>query len=86
MVLIPFPAIKDGNPLPDQIGFEADLRNSSKRASCSIGILISIGQKLSSDLPTVIEQVEKIMCKNVHHRVLRNYSMLMLFALKVIYL
>lgn len=88
VVLIPFPAIKDVNPLTQQIGYEAELRNSSKRASCSIGIVISIAQKLSGDsnaIPNVIEQVENIMGRNMHHRILRNYSMLMLFALKVIH-
>lgn len=84
--MIPFPRIVDVNPLSEQMNFEAALRNSSKRASSSVGVLIAIAKKLSGDrdfMSSVVKNVQQIMGKNAHHRILRSYTMLMLFALKV---
>ena len=69
-MLIPFPGIKDANLLKEQIVFVTELQNSLQRASCSIGILISIAQKLMNDITTIIKQAKKIMGSKIHHRVL----------------
>lgn len=86
MILIPFPKIMEVNPLSKQILYEAELQESSKEASSSVGILISIATKLAEKrelIPSVVNDVERIMGENTYHRILRSYSMLMYFALKV---
>lgn len=86
VVLIPFPKIMEVNPLSKQILYEAELQESSKEASSSVGILISIATKLAEKcelIPSVVNDVERMMGENTYHRILRSYSMLMFFALKV---
>lgn len=64
--MIPFPKIVDVNPLSEQMNFEAALRNSSKRASSSVGVLIAIAKKLSGDrdfMSSVVKNVQQIMGK-----------------------
>lgn len=48
--------------------------------------MISIAQEISIDddaISSAVQRVNGILGKQVHHRILRSYSMLMMFALKV---
>ena len=84
--MIPFQELKNANPLTEQVRYEARLSTSLQDASRSVGVMLSIAQKISIDDVTIssaIERVGGILGKQVHHRILRSYSMLMMFALKV---
>ena len=89
MVLIPFPRLVRSNPLSSQVKYEGKLTKALDHASRAIGVLISIAARLADDetaMEETIGRVESILGKDVHHRILRNYTTLMLFATKVIIL
>ena len=86
VVMIPFPKLKNANPLAEQVRYEARLSTSWHDASRSVGVIISIAQKISNDdiaISSAIERVKGILGKQAHHRILWSYSMLMMFTLKV---
>ena len=86
MVIIPFPKLTNANPLTAQVIYEERLSKSLKDASRSVGAIISVAEKISLDndaILSAVERVERILGDQVHHRILRSYSMLMVFAIKV---
>lgn len=86
VVIIPFPKLGNANPLTAQVSYEERLSTSLEDASRSVGDIISIAEKISLDndaVSSAVERVEGILGEQVHHRILRSYAMLMVFALKV---
>ena len=86
LVIIHFPKLKNANSLAEQVRYEARLSSSWHDASRSVGVIISIAQKISIDdiaISSAIERVEGILGEQVHHRILPSYSMLVMFTLKV---
>lgn len=89
MVLIPFPRLVRSNPLSSQVKYEGKLSKALEHASRAIGVIISIAVRLAEDetaMEDTVAKVESILGRGVHHRILRNYTTLMLFATKVFYL
>ena len=80
LVMIHFPKLKNANSLAEQVRYEARLSSSWHDASRSVGVIISIAHIAIS---SAIERVEGILGEQVHHRILRSYSMLVMFTLKV---
>ena len=77
----PFPQSQECKPTS-----RASTSTSWHDASRSVGVIISIAQKISIDdiaISSAIERVEGILGEQVHHRILRSYSMLVMFTLKV---
>ena len=84
--MMPFPKLLQSNPLSQQMEYERKLQRSLKSASSAVGVIVSVASKLDTDDKAVTEtiaRVENILGQSVHHRILRNYTMLMLFATKV---
>ena len=86
MVIIPFPKLTNANPLTAQVIYKERLSKRSKDASHSVRAIISVVEKISLNkdaIASAVEKVAAILGEQVHHRILRSYSMLMIFALKV---
>ncbi|KAL9987554.1 hypothetical protein ACROYT_G001882 [Oculina patagonica] len=87
VVMIPFPKLDQSNPLSQQVEYEEKLQRSLKYASSAVGVVVSVASKLAADdkatVTDTITRVESILGKNVHHRIIRNYTTLMLFATKL---
>ena len=84
--MIPFPKLLQSNPMSQQMEYERNLQRSLKSASSVVGVIVSVASKLDADDKALIDttaRVENILGQGVHHRILWNYTTLMLFPTKV---
>ena len=87
MVMTPFPKLLNSNVLSQQVEYKEKLRCCIKYTSTAVGVVIPVAAMLVVDskapITDTIAYRERILREGVHHWIIRNYTILMLFATKV---